>query len=53
MASLERVPFSVMNISVLLLAAAPNQVELLYLWERATIEGKAIIVVLVLSLIHI
>ena len=48
MASLERVAFSVMNISLSLLAAAPNQVELLYLWDRATLEGKVIIVVLVI-----
>ena len=37
-----------MNISLLLLAAAPNQMELLYLWGQATIEGKIIIVVLVI-----
>jgi biopolymer transport protein ExbB/TolQ len=37
-----------MNTAIFLAAAAPNQVELFYVWKQATPEGKAIIVVLVI-----
>ncbi len=37
-----------MNITPLILAAGSNQVEILYIWGQATLEGKAIIVLLVI-----
>ena len=36
------------GLPIALIGAASNQTELLYIWDRATIEAKAIIVILFL-----